>query len=276
MKNFILVACCSLLLIHSGSLSAQNKGIMKTPGIVSIKTDFGTMKVRLYDETPLHKNNFLKLARQGFYDSTLFHRVIKEFMIQGGDPDSKNAAAGQALGNGDVGYTIPAEFNDALYHKKGALCAARTENPLKASSGCQFYIVQGKKFTDADLDQMEARINMQRKQALFGRMINDTANASIKARFVELQNSGNNDSLTLYINETIEPMIAKELKLFKYTQEQRDVYKNTGGTPHLDQGYTVFGEVVEGLDVLDKIAAVPTGKSDRPVNDLRMFVKVEE
>lgn len=192
--------------------------------MVQITTDYGTIKIKLYDETPKHRDNFIKLAKEGFYNGTLFHRVIQGFMIQGGDPNSKNAPAGQPLGMGDVGYTVPAEFNPALIHKKGALCAARTENPTKASSGCQFYIVQGKTYTDAELDQMEMRAGI------------------------------------------------------KYTPAQRDIYKKSGGTPFLDMNYTVYGEVTEGLDVVDKIAAVQTNRQagDRPAQDVKMTVKVIE
>ncbi len=188
--------------------------------MVLIHTAYGDMKVKLYDLTPQHRDNFIKITEKGFYDSLLFHRVIKGFMIQGGDPQSKNAPAGQQLGGGDIGYTIPAEFNDSLIHKKGALCAARTENPTKASSGCQFYIVQGKVQTDADLNSIEQRGN------------------------------------------------------FKYSEKQRNEYKTVGGVPFLDRNYTVYGQVVEGLDVIDKIAAVQTAPGDRPVKDVWMTVKV--
>ena len=190
--------------------------------IVQISTEYGNIKVRLYNQTPQHRDNFIKLVQKGFYDSLLFHRVIKNFMIQGGDPDSKHAAPGVMLGNGDVGYKIPAEFNDSLFHKKGVLAAARDGNPEKASSGCQFYIVQGKTFNDSELDQ------------------------------VELSRLGGK----------------------KIPEYQRQIYKTIGGTPHLDQGYTVFGEVIEGLDVIDKIAAVQTASADRPVKDLRMKITI--
>ena len=192
---------------------------------VLIQTTMGDIVVRLSDSTPLHRDNFLKLVKVGYYDSVLFHRVIKDFMIQGGDPNSIRAAAGQPLGNGGPGYTVPAEFRKTLFHKKGALAAARmgdNSNPTKASSGSQFYIVQGKVFTDAGLDSVETfRLN--------GR---------------------------------------------KIPAEQRAVYKTIGGTPHLDQGYTVYGEVVKGLDVIDKIAAVQTSKAqdrDRPLQDVRII-----
>ncbi|MEO6168822.1 MAG: peptidylprolyl isomerase [Chitinophagales bacterium] len=186
---------------------------------IEITTEYGVIKLMLYNETPEHRDNMLKLANEHFYDSTLFHRVIQGFMIQGGDPDSKHAAAGAMLGSGDVGYTIPAEFRPELIHKKGALAAARNNNPEKRSSGCQFYIVQGKKLTDAELENTEKRSGI------------------------------------------------------KYTPEQREAYKTLGGTPQLDQGYTVYGEVFEGLNIVDSIAQVTTAAGDRPLKDVPMFMK---
>jgi peptidyl-prolyl cis-trans isomerase B (cyclophilin B) len=213
----ILVSLAVLILILNFKAMAQK--------YVIISTSYGDMKVKLYDETPLHQENFLKLAKSGYFDGTIFHRVIKEFMIQGGDPESKNAQAGQALGSGGPGYTIPAEFKPDLFHKKGVLSAARLGdqmNPMKASSGSQFYIVQGKVYTDEQLTMFEGRLG------------------------------------------------------FKFSEAQRNAYKTVGGTPFLDREYTVFGEVVEGLDVLDKIAAVQTDGRDRPVKDIKMTVKVVE
>jgi len=196
----------------------------KLPGVrVKITTDSGVMIIRLYDKTPRHRDNFIKLANEHFFDSLLFHRVISEFMIQGGDPQSKYAQPGQMLGSGDIGYTIPAEFDTNFIHKKGALAAARMGdqvNPLKASSGCQFYIVQGKTWTDADLNSME----MQRGT--------------------------------------------------KYNAAQRNIYKTVGGVPFLDMGYTIFGEVESGLNVIDKIASVQKGMADRPVGDVHMYIEV--
>lgn len=192
---------------------------------VLLQTNYGDITIRLSDSTPLHRDNFLKLVKKKYYDSVLFHRVIKNFMIQSGDPDSKNAKPGQPLGNGSPGYTIPAEFRLSLFHKKGVIAAARLGdnlNPKKASSGSQFYIVQGKIFTDAGLDSIET-------QRLGGR---------------------------------------------KIPAGQRTVYKTIGGVPHLDQGYTVFGEVVTGMDVVDKIASVPTSKAqdrDRPLQEVRII-----
>ena len=188
---------------------------------IKIVTDSGTMIVKLYDSTPLHRDNFVKLVKEGFYDSLMFHRIIQGFMVQGGDPNSKNAAAGVMLGNGgDNMARIPAEFRKSLYHKKGVLAAARDGNPEKASSACQFYIVQGKILSDAELDMMESRL-------------------------------GN-----------------------KYTLQQRNTYKKSGGTPFLDQNYTVFGEVIMGLEVVDKIASAPTAPGERPLGDIRMKMEV--
>lgn len=187
---------------------------------VKISTDFGDMIVKLYNKTPKHRDNFIKLVNEHFYDSLLFHRVIANFMIQGGDPNSKNAQPGEMLGNGDVGYTIPAEFDSTLFHKRGALCAARTDNPEKASSGCQFYIVQGRKSSDPELDNISMRNG------------------------------------------------------FRYTSAQRMTYKMNGGTPFLDNNYTVFGEVETGIEVVDKIAAVQKGAADRPLQDVRMKMEI--
>jgi len=189
---------------------------------VVIETEYGNMTAVLYDETPQHRDNFIKLANEGFYDDLLFHRIIKGFMIQGGDPDSKGAAPGQRLGMGGPGYTIPAEFVDQHVHLKGALSAARTggpSNPEKESSGSQFYIVQGNPIQAAMLDGAFASKN--------------------------------------------------------YTDEQKQAYQQVGGTPQLDRDYTVFGMVVEGLDVIDKIAAVQTAPGDRPVQDVKMKVRVK-
>jgi len=257
------------------SKDSEKAGSAETEHLVQISTDYGDMKVKLYNQTNLYRDNFLKLAGAGFFDSLLFHRVIKGFMIQGGDPDSKHAAAGVGLGGGDVGYTIPAQFNDSLYHKKGALCAARRETPDKAGSGCQFYIVQGKTVTDAELDQFEQNINQGvRPQFLFQEIINRPENAALKEQFTRYQQGNQRDSLNALVTSTIQPMINKELKTFKYSEQQRTMYKTVGGTPMLDQNYAVFGEVIEGLDVVDKIAAVQTANGDRPVTDVRMKIKV--
>lgn len=241
--------------------------IVPNSNYVLIETEFGNMKVKLFDETPKHKTNFLKLAQKGFYNNLLFHRVIKDFMIQGGDPQSKDAAPSAMLGNGGPGYQIDAEFNDSLFHKKGVLAAAREGdqvNPLKKSSGSQFYIVQGKKYTDEELNQMEEQISL-----------NDyiTKHPKIQEQIGAMQQAQDRDA----INKLIEDIKKKkDFTINKIPEFKRKVFKEIGGTPFLDNSYTVFGEVVEGLDVIDKIASVKTGQADRPVKDVKMKIKVIE
>lgn len=189
---------------------------------VRIKTTYGESIVKLYNETPNHRDNFIKLTKKSVYNGTLFHRVVKDFMIQGGDIDSKTAKPGQLLGNGSLGYTVPAEFNPALFHKKGVLAAARDENPAKASSSSQFYLVQGKVFKDDELNRIE-------QHRLQGK---------------------------------------------KIPQSHREVYKTLGGTPHLDQNYTVFGEIVKGIEQVDSIAAVKIDPNSRPLKDVKMEISL--
>lgn len=250
---------------------------------VLIHTDFGDIKIVLYDETPKHRDNFLKIVQAHTLDSTLFHRVIQQFMIQGGDPDSKHAKPGTMLGNGDLGYTIPAEFNPALYHKRGALAGARQPdnvNPNRESSASQFYIVQGKTYTDSTLNLVQAGMDQQAKQAIFSQIINKPENADLRNSFIRAQSRyqlmRNGDSLT-YWSGIINPMIETEFAKTPHrviTPEQRAVYKTVGGTPFLDGGYTVFGEVIDGMDVVDKIAFQQVDANSRPLVDIHMTVKV--
>ena len=209
-----LIACLVFLSLNAFAAKPKHQ-------FVRISTEKGACVVLLYNQTPLHRDNFVKITKEGKLSETLFHRVIKSFMIQGGDPDSKTAKPGQALGDGDWGYTVPAEFRDSLFHKKGVIAAARDDIPSKASSACQFYLAQGKVFTDEQLDLLEQN-RLKRKIPTW----------------------------------------------------QREVYKTLGGIPHLDQNYTVFGEVVQGIELIDTIAAVKTGPADRPVEDVRMTVTV--
>ena len=224
MRKTSICYLLAVLLAGVWCLSSCNK---KEDHVV-LETTMGTIELKLYDATPLHRDNFRNLVREGAYDSLLFHRVIKDFMIQGGDPDSKNAAPGQLLGEGDRPYTVPAEFrlDEGIFHRRGVLAAAREGddmNPEQRSSAMQFYIVWGKVFDDAGLDQMQERLD--------GRT-------------------------------------GGKVKL---TPEMRDVYKTIGGTPHLDGQYTVFGEVVSGLDVVDAIQKVATDENDRPLEDVRII-----
>jgi peptidyl-prolyl cis-trans isomerase B (cyclophilin B) len=228
MKSIFAVIMCLLLSVAGISQKEIKVKKKDRKRDIEMVTSAGTMIIRLSDSTPLHRDNFLKLVKQGYFDSILFHRVINRFMIQAGDPDSKRAEAGIPLGEGGPGYTVPAEFRPSLFHKKGVIAAARTSddaNPQKASSGSQFYIVQGRVYTDGALDTLE--------------------NTRMKGR--------------------------------KFTATERAAYKTVGGTPFLDQNYTVFGEVVKGMEVIDTIAVVPTSRGqdrDRPIENVRI-VKVK-
>jgi cyclophilin family peptidyl-prolyl cis-trans isomerase len=267
----ILWAFFSLPLGGSGWAVAQ------TPErFILIETSCGNIKIKLYNETPLHRDNFLKLVEKHFYDSLLFHRVINTFMIQGGDPDSKKAPAGKELGNGDIGYTIPAEFNPKLYHKRGVLAAARNgdeENPEQASSGCQFYIVQGKIYTDSLLDEKAKRVT--RMQA-YNKVVRNKENKILFEKYALFLKQENIDSIKITKAKIDKLTDAEVLNTpsYKFTEEQRNTYKTIGGTPHLDGSYTVFGEVIEGMDVVDKIAAAPHDKNDRPLMNIRMKISI--
>ncbi|MBP5318609.1 MAG: peptidylprolyl isomerase [Paludibacteraceae bacterium] len=258
----------ALLLSLCGCSQNNTNGTM-----VKIETEFGDITVRLYDETPAHRDNFIKLAQEGFYNDLLFHRVIKGFMIQGGDPDSKGAPAGKQLGAGGNGYTIEAEIKPQFFHKKGALCAARQGdqvNPQKRSSGCQFYLVQGKVYKDAELDQMEQGINNQRMQKRFYQLVEER-----RAEIQQMQSNRDSVGLNNLQKELVSQVEAEAAaQPIKFSEEARKAYTTIGGTPFLDNDYTVFGEVVEGLDVIDKIAAVECGAADRPKSDVKFKVSV--
>jgi len=233
------------------------------PAKIEVFTEFGNIELILYEKTPQHRDNFIKLVKQGFYDSTLFHRVIKEFMIQGGDPNSKNAKAGTRLGMGDPGYTIPAEIDPEYFHKRGALAAARTNNPMKASSGSQFYIVQGKIFTDEELDQVNVRIGIQLAQQMIGQFQKEEEEAMQKAGQPVDPNSA-----LMRAQQRASAWL--EENPYRMPEEYRQVYKTIGGTPHLDGEYTVFGEVTKGMEVIDKIADLETDDFSRPKIDVKI------
>ena len=247
---------------------------------VIISTSFGNMKVKLFNETPLHKANFLKLVSEHFYDSLLFHRIIEDFMIQGGDPDSKHADRKKLLGDGDLAYTVPAEFTPLLFHKKGMLCAARNSddvNPNKASSACQFYIVQGKVRDDEELKSLEKRINKALVTRLKDSCLAQSENKALKEKIQAFKKDNQNDSLLFYTKQLDGKIITayEQTVHYRITEAQKAVYKTIGGTPHLDNNYTIFGEVIEGLEVIDKIAGVGKNSADRPLIDLRMRVYLE-
>lgn len=242
---------------------------------VRIQTTLGDITVRLYDETPLHRDNFVKLAKEGFYDGTLFHRVIKDFMIQGGDPDSKGAPAGKMLGVGGPDYTIEAEIKSGLYHKRGALAAARQGdevNPERRSSGSQFYIVWGQVYNEGQLRQFSKQMEMQQMQAVFNALAKEHHDEIMQMRR-ERNRAG--------LQELQEKLTAEAEAQVKaqgagMTDEQRAIYSTVGGTPHLDGQYTVFGEVEEGLDIVEMIQQAATARGDRPVDDIEMRVMVIE
>lgn len=233
MKTISKLLMAAIVLVSVVSCSSLKTGRQKEQKVL-ITTTEGDIKIKLYNETPLHRDNFKKLVKSKFYDGVLFHRVISEFMIQGGDPDSKNAEKGVPLGSGSVGYTIPAEFRTPdIYHKKGTLAAARTGdnvNPQKESSGSQFYIVVGKTYTDQQLDVMQ------------------------RDKTLKYSRPGDGSDLN-----------------YLFSEQARNDYKTIGGTPNLDANYTVFGEVVEGLEIVESISEVDTDRSDRPLEDIKVL-----
>ena len=252
----------------------------KTPkNAFVIHTSFGDMKGRLYDETPLHRDNFIKLVEEGFYDSLLFHRVINHFMIQGGDPDSKNAPAKKALGNGGPGYTIPAEFNPQFIHKKGALSAARmgdNVNPKKESSGSQFYIVQGAVYDSVRLSKMEQRLINQKSSKQVYNYLQLPENVELKFTLDSLRMTKNNEALRKLWDEAKikSAEYYKDQTTLGFTDLQKKTYSTIGGTPHLDGEYTVFGEIYEGLEVIDSIAQVKGDRANRPLQDVVFTIEM--
>lgn len=274
LKSLILVTLVTVLAFSCKQKVQETDTTVAKPvePIVLIETDLGNIKVKLYNETPLHRDNFLKLVTEGFYDSIVFHRVINSFMIQGGDPDTKKGIEKDKIyGSSDAGYKLPAEFNTKLFHKKGALAAARQgdkENPEKMSSGSQFYIVQGKVFSQPELDTLAARKNRNLKIATLNKLVMDKAE--------KLMDKGINpdfSTLPASLKDTFDLVMSKIVP-YSYAPEKADFYTSVGGTPHLDGDYTVFGEVIEGIDVVDKIAAVKTSKYDMPIESIRMRMKV--
>ena len=274
-SNKILLICLAFIALtacSAGSKKQTNHHMENEKRtLVKLETTMGNIIVALYNETPKHRDNFIKLVKEGVYDSTLFHRVIKQFMIQAGDQNSKNASDTAMLGSGDVGYTIPAEFNPKFFHKKGVLAAARQGddvNPEKASSGCQFYIVTGRKFTEPQLLGMENKINEQREEALF-----DSLARQHMKEIYKMRKAGDNAGL-LELQDTLEAQareLADKEEKFRFTPEQIKAYSTIGGAPHLDGSYTVFGEVTEGMEVVDNIEIAKTNRADRPIENIRIL-----
>ncbi len=271
MAAFALMACSANGTGDAASSPAAGKTTDNKMTQVELETTYGNIIVGLYNETPLHRDNFIKLVKSGYYDGVLFHRVIKDFMIQTGDGSSKNAGPDTMLGEGDPGYTIEAEFVYPKYfHKRGALAAARTGdqvNPERRSSGSQFYIVTGKIYGSDELKMMTQRLADVQKQDIFRRLVNEN-----QAKIQQMQQNQDNAGLQALQNELIQQTEDEAAAHpFKLTDEQIDAYTSVGGTPHLDGQYTVFGEVIKGMDVVDKIQNVTTGRMDRPTVDVKII-----
>lgn len=241
---------------------------------VKIQTSLGDIVVRLYDETPVHRDNFVKLAKDGYYDGTLFHRVIKDFMIQGGDPDSKGAPAGKRLGTGGPDYTLEAEIKDGLFHKRGALAAARQGdevNPERRSSGSQFYIVWGQVYKEGQLRQFSKQLKMQRMQEIFNGLA-----AEHRDEIMQMRRERNRVALQELQDKLAAEAETRAAEYAGLTDEQLKIYSTVGGTPHLDGQYTVFGEVEEGLEVVEMIQNSATAGDDRPMDDITMNISVAD
>lgn len=269
-KNILLVMMLAMTLISCQANTPKTEKSDNNMTKVKLETSLGDIVVELYNETPQHRDNFIKLVKEGYYDGVLFHRVIKDFMVQTGDGNSKTAGPETMLGDGDPGYTIPAEFVYPKYfHKRGALAAARTGdqvNPERASSGSQFYIVTGKLYSSDELKQMVQRMQEGVKQSIWNRLVNENRE-QIMAMLQQQDEAG----LQALQSELIQKMEAEAAqKPFKFTDEQINAYTSVGGTPFLDNEYTVFGEVVEGMDIVDRIQNTATGKADRPTTDIRI------
>lgn len=241
---------------------------------VKIQTSLGDIVVRLYDETPVHRDNFVKLAKDGYYDGMLFHRVIKDFMIQGGDPNSKGAPAGKRLGTGGPDYTLEAEIKDGLFHKRGALAAARQGdevNPERRSSGSQFYIVWGQVYKEGQLRQFSKQLKMQRMQEIFNGLA-----AEHRDEIMQMRRERNRVALQELQDKLAAEAETRAAEYAGLTDEQLKIYSTVGGTPHLDGQYTVFGEVEEGLEVVEMIQNSATAGDDRPMDDITMNISVAD
>lgn len=243
---------------------------------VKISTSLGDITAVLYDETPLHRDNFIKLVNEGYYNGTLFHRVIKDFMIQGGDPNSRGAAPGKQLGTGGPDYTIEAEIKPNLIHKRGALAAARQGdevNPERRSSGSQFYIVWGKAYNEGQIGQLGKQLEVQAQQQIFNQLVMEH-----RSEIMEMRRNRDQAGLQELQDDLVAQMkaIVKEQGPFGLSDIQKEAYKTIGGTPHLDGQYTVFGEVIEGLEIVEQIQSCETGAADRPKTDISMTVSIEE
>lgn len=268
MKKYALILMFAIVFANfSCGRSDQSKEIL-----AQIETEYGTIKLKLYNETPRHRDNFVKLTKEGFYTDLLFHRVIKGFMIQGGDPQSKNAEPGKQLGGGDLGYTVPAEINPKFFHRRGVLAAARMGdqvNPEKRSSASQFYIMQGKVFRPGELDSLHTKLEESRKMNMFQAKLK-----TIEPEMNKLGAEGKQDEMMARFNALKSEVEAEAAKLppIKFSDEQRKAYTTVGGYPSLDNNYTIFGEVLEGMEVVDKITEEAVDQFNRPQKDIKFKI----
>ncbi|MCG8373495.1 MAG: peptidylprolyl isomerase [Balneolales bacterium] len=274
MKKLLVFTSFFFLFISCNQTESTSES--RTDEVAIITTNYGEIHLILYDETPQHKENFLKLASEGFYDSTAFHRVINQFMIQGGDPNSKDDIPFND-GQGGPGYTIEAEIVNHLVHKKGAVAAARLgdqANPEKRSSGSQFYIVHGQPFQSMQLDQFLAQRNQMEKEQKVGKYLQAPENAQLLSKLQQQMQQGMQDSVEAELAR-IEQLVLQGFIPVTYSQEQRAAYGDEGGTPFLDGNYTVFGEVIQGLEIVDIIATQQTDEADRPLERIVKSIRVE-
>ncbi len=266
MKSLKLLFILPILVISCGKTAKKESAT--TPVKVELKTDFGPILLQLSDKTPKHRDNFIKLVNEGYFDGILFHRVIQNFGIQSGDPDTRNAKPGEALGNGGPGYRVPAEFDPELFHKRGALNAARDNNPDRASAGSQFFIVQGKVQNDSTLAYAEKRINGWLSE--FAYLDLPESKALRDSLWSTLETS---DERNMMWSDTLRTRAKgfEDFTHYSIPEAHKEVYKSIGGAPHLDQNYTVFGEVLSGMEIVDSIAAVATDSLDRPITDVHII-----
>ena len=273
MKHLLIKTYLFLAIAATSSCSfSQNKPVPEGP-MVLIKTKYGDMKVVLYNQTPLHRDNFMKLTKERVFDSLIFHRVIKGFMVQGGDPKSKRATQEQVLGDGDLNYTVPAEIVPGIIHKKGVIAAARNgdeENPERRSSATQFYLAQGKVYKLDDVPSIELNLNNRAAESLFLKLKSEKIDTLML--FQMARNKEGYDKLLEKLKQ--KAILQVDKNPVRLTKQQIETYTTLGGIPHLDGAYTVFGEVIDGLSVIDSIAAQPTGLNDRPLENIRMKIEV--
>lgn len=259
----VTLICKPAIYITSAMVLASCANGSNSPKTLTISTNMGNIKVKLYEQTPNHSDNMLKLSHEKFFDGLIFHRVIDGFMIQGGDPNSRNPEPGTRYGDGDTGYLIDPEFCDTIIHQRGAIAMARegdNVNPEKRSSGSQFYIVVGKVFTTEELDKLEQRMEQNR----VNRIRNEISVAMLDKGIMD----------NALIAQKVDSALSAQAP-FRFSEKQRKIYTTIGGTPHLDGHYTVFGEVVEGMDVVEKISKVSTDDNDRPFTDVKMKISVK-